>query len=207
MLDRGTVVADGKPAEVLTEEGVRRVYHCDVRVHQDPQTGGLSILAAPRLPAGLTGKGIRVHVVAGGGCGEEILRRLSLCGYAVSCGVLNRGDLDTAVAEALGAETALEQPFSSVSREALAAARELASQADAVVLSSVPFGPGNLANLELLEAAHAAGKPVFVMKGIENRDYTPARDAVTRIRNLTDNGAVAWHDVAELLRLLPRGGS
>lgn len=205
LLDHGSVVADGKPAEVLTEEGVRRVYHCEVRVHQDAQTGGLSILAPPRLPAGCTGKGIRIHVIAGGGCGEEVMRRLTLCGYSISCGVLNRGDLDTTVAEALGAETSLEQPFSPVSRAALGAARELALKADAVVLTTVPFGTGNLANLDLLEAAQARGKPVFIMEGIETRDFTPAREAAPRVQALIVRGATLWHDVAELLALLPKG--
>jgi iron complex transport system ATP-binding protein len=205
LLDHGSVVADGKPAEVLTEEGVRRVYHCEVRVHQDAQTGGLSILAPPRLPAGCTGKGIRIHVIAGGGCGEEVMRRLTLCGYSISCGVLNRGDLDTTVAEALGAETSLEQPFSPVSRAALGAARELALKADAVVLTTVPFGTGNLANLDLLEEAQAMGKPVFIMEGIETRDFTPAREAAPRVQALIVRGATLWHDVAELLALLPKG--
>jgi iron complex transport system ATP-binding protein len=205
LLDHGAIVADGRPADVLTEEEVRRVYHCEVRIHQDSQTGGLSILAPPRLPAGCAGKGIRIHVVAGGGCGEEVLRRLALSGYAISCGVLNRGDLDTTVAEALGAETALEQPFSPVSREALDTARTLARKAAAVVLTSVPFGTGNLANLDLLEAAQAAGIPVFIMAGIEDRDYTPTREATVRVQSLITRGASRWHDVVELLTLLPKG--
>ncbi|MEI6148266.1 MAG: ATP-binding cassette domain-containing protein [bacterium] len=205
LLDHGSLVADGKPAEVLTEEGVRRVYHCDVRVHQDSETGGLSILAPPRLPAVCAGKGIRIHVVAGGGCGEEVMRRLALCGYSLSSGVLNRGDLDTTVAEALGADTSLEQPFSPVSREALGSARELALKADAVVLAPVPFGTGNLVNLDLLEAARATGRPVFIAGGIEDRDFTPARDAVRRVRALIAGGATPWNDVAELLTLLPKG--
>ena len=205
LLDHGSVVADGKPAEVLTEEGVRRVYHCDVRIIQDAQTGGLSILAPPRLPAGCTGKGIRIHLVAGGGSGEEVMRRLTLCGYTISCGVLNRGDLDTTVAEALGAATALEQPFSPVSRAALGLARDLAMKADAVVLTPVPFGTGNLANLDLLEAAQARGIPTFIMGGIETRDFTPARESAARVQALLANGATLWHDVAELLALLPKG--
>jgi iron complex transport system ATP-binding protein len=205
LLDHGSVVADGKPAEVLTEEGVRRVYHCDVRIHQDAQTGGLSILAPPRLPAGCTGKGIRIHIVAGGGCGEEVMRRLTLCGYSISCGVLNRGDFDTTVAEALGVETALEQPFSPVSHTALGSARELALKADALVLTQVPFGTGNLANLDLLDAARARGKAVFIMEGIETRDFTPTREATARVQALIANGAGLWNDVAELMTLLPKG--
>ena len=109
LLDHGNLVADGTPSEVLTEDMLRRVYHCDVRVHQDPHSGGISILAAPRLPAPGTGKGIHIHVIAGGGCGEPCLRRLALCGYTITCGVVNRGDQDNDVTGALGIETAAEK--------------------------------------------------------------------------------------------------
>ncbi len=203
VLHQGRIVADGTPSSVLTEETLRRVYHCDVRVCQDPQSGGLSILAAPRLPAAETGKGIHIHAVVGGGCGEATLRRLALCGYSLSCGVVNRGDMDAEVGEVLGVTLALEKPFSPVSREALQTAQDLASKAEALILTPVPFGTGNLANLELLERALAEGKPVFIAPGIEARDYTPTRQAEQKIQTLLERGATPYRDVAELLTLLP----
>ncbi len=203
VLHHGQIVADGAPRSVLTEETLRQVYNCDVRVCQDPQSGGLSILAAPRLPAAETGKGIRIHVLAGGGCGEAILRRLALCGYALSCGVVNRGDMDAEVGSVLGVQLVLEQPFSPINREVLQTAQDLASKADAVILTPIPFGTGNLANLEILESALAAGKPVFIASGIGKRDYTPTHQAEQRIEKLLAQGAKPYRDVAELLTLLP----
>ena len=202
LLDHGRVVADGPPAAVLTEERLRAVYHCDIRVSQDPQTGGLSIVPARRLAGVAVGRGIRVHVVAGGGCGEEVLRRLALCGFTLSCGVLNQGDLDAAVATALGAEIALERPFSAVSAAALAAARSLVSRAAAVILAPTPFGPGNVANLELLAQALEAGRPVFIPAGIESRDFTPQREAVTRVQALLAGGARTWRNAGDLPQAL-----
>lgn len=203
LLDGGRLMADGKPAAVLTEENLRKVYRCEVRVHADPATGGLSLLPAPRLPGTRVGQGLRVHVLAGGGCGEEVLRRLTLCGYTVTCGALNQGDSDAEVAAALGLETALEQPFSPIGPAALASAHALAGKADAIVLTSVPFGPGNLANLELPEKALAAGKPVLITTGIETRDYTPDRQAIRRVTDLAARGAPYWRDLSDLLQLLP----
>lgn len=204
LLEQGRMVADGIPVDVLTEETLRRVYHCDVRVHQDPQSGGISILPAPRLPSPGSGKGIQVHVIAGGGCGEAFLRRLALCGYTVTCGVLNQGDLDAEVAGALGIRMALEKPFSPVSREALAGAQSLAGSADALVLSPVPFGGGNLANLELLEKGLSDGRPVFIADGIADRDYTLSKEAVSRVQALVSRGAIPCRDLSELLALLPK---
>ena len=204
LLDHGNLVADGTPSEVLTEDMLRRVYHCDVRVHQDPHGGGISILAAPRLPAPGTGKGIHIHVIAGGGCGEPCLRRLALCGYTITCGVVNRGDQDNDVTGALGIETAAEKPFSPVSADALTEARTLSCKADALVLSPVPFGTGNLANLALLDEALSRGTPVFIASGIEGRDYTPGQEAIPRVQALLDRGAKSYRDVADLLAMLPK---
>ena len=117
--------------------------------------------------------------------------------------MLNTGDLDTEVAAALGAELALERPFSPVGAQSLAEAQRLAARADAVVLTSVPFGPGNVANLAILEAALALGKPVAVCSGIETRDYTANREAVARVQSLLQKGAVAWRHATDLMRLLP----
>ena len=202
LLDHGAVVADGSPAEVMTEDLLSRVYHCDVRVQRNPANGSVSVVPAPRLTPGCSGRGIRVHVVAGGGCGEDILRRLSLNEYAISCGVLNQGDSDADVAEALGIETALEKPFSPIGHAALEAARQMVSRADAVIVCGVPFGPGNVVNLDLAEQALKAKKRVFVMEGIRDRDYTPNRDAARKSAALLAAGATPWRTITDLFALL-----
>ncbi len=204
LLEQGRVAADGPPRSVLTANLLRRVYRCEMHVQTDPLTGSLSIRSASRLPPPKSGRGTRVHVVAGGGCGEETLRRLALCSYTVTCGVLNQGDLDAEVAEALNIETAFETPFSPVGDKALQTAREMIRGADAVVLTAVPFGEGNLANLELLAEAQSLGKPVFVADGIASRDYTKGHRATALASALLSRGAVVWQTVSDLLAALPR---
>jgi len=203
LLDRGRIAADGAPADVLTEDLLSRVYRCDVRVQRNPANGTVSVAPAPRLTPGCSGQGIRVHVIAGGGCGEEILRRLCLSEYTITCGVLNQGDSDAEVALALGIETALEKPFSSVGPAAMASARTMAAQADVVIVCGVPFGPGNVVNLDLAGQALAAKKPVFVMEGTSDRDYTPNRDAARKAAKLAADGAVSWRTITDLSNLLP----
>ncbi len=203
LMDRGRLAADGTPAQVLTEETLRRVYHCDVRVQQSQTTGSVIVVPAPRLQPGCSGRGIRVHVIAGGGTGEEILRRLCLCDYTVTCGVLNRGDSDADVAEALGIDAVLEKPFSPVGESAVQKAREMIKAADVVVVSGVPIGPGNLANLDLALAAAADRKKVFIMDGISDRDYTTDRKAVAVVAQLKKQGAVLWRNITDLFGMLP----
>ena len=206
LLDHGRIVADGAPAEVLTEDALRQVYHCDVRVQRDAGNGLISIVPARRLPSVRAGRGIRVHVVAGGGSGADLLRRLSLSGYTVTCGVLNERDSDTEVATALGMAIALEKPFSAVGPRALEVSKRLADAAQAVIVCAVPFGPGNVVNLDLAAGALAQRRPVFLVGGIENRDYTPNREASARFQELIAGGARLFPDIPELIAALPSSG-
>jgi iron complex transport system ATP-binding protein len=160
LLDHGRVAACGPPGEVLREEILREVYHCELRVALDAD-GGWTVRPA-RRPGAARRSGPRVHVVAGGGSGAEALRRLALEGLPVTVGVLNEGDSDAAAAAALGMEAALERPFSPLGAAALGRGRALAAAADAVVVCEVPFGPGNVANLDLAAGALARGAAVFV---------------------------------------------
>ena len=203
LLDHGALAADGTPREVLTEEQLRRVYHCDVRVQENPANGSVLVLPSPKPAVTHGGGGIRVHVIAGGGCGEEILRRLLLQDYTLTCGVLNEGDSDAIAAAAMGIPTALEKPFSPMGAAALARAREMIAQCDAVVVSGVPFGAGNCANLELAEDALGRSKPVFLMEGIDARDYTPTRAATALAARLSEKGAQTYRGVADLADRLP----
>ena len=63
----------------------------------------------------------------------------------------------------------------------------------------MPFGPGNVINLELAEQAQAKGCPVFIRDDIESRDYTPDRQARTRMAALLARGARPWHDITDLM--------
>ncbi|MBI2437625.1 MAG: ABC transporter ATP-binding protein [Lentisphaerae bacterium] len=43
LLDHGALIADGAPADVLHEDILSNVYHCAIRVRQDPDTGALLV--------------------------------------------------------------------------------------------------------------------------------------------------------------------
>lgn len=204
LMDYGKIAADGAPGEVLTENLLSRIYHCGVNVQKDPAGGQVTVVPARRLVAPCSGAGMRVHVIAGGGAGEELMRRLHLCGFIVTCGVLNSGDSDADVAAALGIEHALEKPFSAISPEAFEKAAKLVDTAEAVIVCGVPFGPGNLVNLDLAEKALETGKQVLLMSGIEARDFTPGKQASAMFQDLIDDGAVTWSAITDLLAELSR---
>ncbi len=198
LMDSGTLVASGTPAEVLQSALLSRVYGCDLHVQQDPYTGYLQVSGAFESLSRRKRLGRSVHVIAGGGSGIELYRRLLIEGYEVTTGVLNRLDSDAEAARALNIPAVLEQPFSPVGAEAIASALRMIERADAVVLTRVPFGSGNLVNLELAREALKLGKTVLLADGIADRDYTEGRAAFHLAARLTEAGALGWQTIQDL---------
>ena len=97
------------------------------------------------------------------------MRRLCLAGWEVTAAALNPGDADAMLAEALGIEFVALPPFAPMDADALGEAAALAAAADVIVVCDVPFGHGNLGNLE---AAVRAGRPLVLVGDIAGRDYT-----------------------------------
>lgn len=211
LLDHGSVVADGTPAEVLREDILQKVYHCEMRVQSDAHTGMPYVKPSARhavsaeMPA--SGKE-KIHVIAGGGSGAEVLRQLVFNNFInVTCGVLNERDSDAQVCEALGIQAALEKPFSPVGNRAYRQAEEMAALAGVIIICEVPFGPGNVINLQLAESALKRGAGVFINTvNLQQRDYSVEQEAAIRIRQMLNNGARVWTSLHELQRILVRHG-
>ena len=96
----------------------------------------------------------------------------------------------------------LEQPFSPVGAEAVAEALNMIDRADSVILSQVPFGSGNLVNLELAAQALKRGKTVLLPDGIADRDYTEGKAALQLVSRIIKDGAHQWHSIQDLMLLL-----
>jgi len=202
LMHEGRLVAAGTPEKVLQPELLSRIYNCDLQVRKDPLNGFLQVNSdlLPLRTRNLPGR--KVHVIAGGGSGIELYRRLLLEGFDVSTGVLNRLDSDAEAARALHLDTVLEQPFSAIGTESYREASFMAAAADAIIVSRVPFGSGNLVNLGLAEEALLQGKPVLLAGGTGSRDYTENKVAEQRASLMVQNGAKVWDSLRDLLSIL-----
>jgi len=190
MLHHGRVVIEDSPDQVITDERLRQVYGAEVTVRHHTTTGQPYVtLTAPAQAAPLPGKPW-VHLICGAGTGSELMQALAEGGYRVSVGVVNVEDSDQAHAQELGLERAEEAPFSPISEESDRHNRELIEQADLVVLTSLPFGNGNLRNLEAALFARSVGKRLLVIEGqaIETRDFCGGQ-ATALYKQLTAQGA------------------
>jgi len=124
-------------------------------------------------------------------------------GYNVTAGVLNILDTDYEAAQLLRTPVISEAPFSPITEEAHDANLEMVSKANAVVLTSVPFGFGNLRNLEAVKEALERGIPTYVIDEvpIERRDFTKG-EAKRLLMELKSKGAIFVRNQNELLSLL-----
>jgi len=180
LMARGHVIAQGPVADVLTEANVHAAYGARVWVRCHPVSGRPYVLSLPDVPHADTAfdtvVDCTVHVICGAGTGAGLLFRLRQLGFTVTAGGLNAGDTDQEAADLLNIDYPREAPFTALSTEAIAKSTDLAAAADIVVITDVPFGKGNIGNLQGAVDAIASSKPVVALvpenTTFDQRDFT-----------------------------------
>jgi iron complex transport system ATP-binding protein len=188
LLRAGRVHVRGTPEAVLLPSHLQEVYGSHTVISRHPIHGVPQVTLVPgRVEESLSpeGEGRRVHVVGGGGSAGWLLETLTLAGFVVTAGVLNRGDSDWTLARSLGLEVVEAAPFSPVNEAERAHALELMRTAEWIVLADLAVGRGNLPNLEAVRDAMRAGGRVVVVEATPwtQRDFTggaaaPVYDAI-----------------------------
>ncbi len=194
LMKQGKILAVGTPAEVLTPDKIRESFSVRMMVTTHPLTGKPYLI--PEYGVQPSSNSAHIHVISGGGTGTEILYTLCLHGFSVSAGVLAANDSDCLAALKLGLETIIEPPFAVVSDDSVQKLKAMLTNADKIVVTGMPVGNGNLANLTALTGVST---PVYLIG--EGEDYTDGE--ATRIRRtLIENGAVVISDVTALMKIL-----
>lgn len=178
LLHDSKIYAKGTPKEVLTEENIRDVYGAEVSIRRIPETNSLSVNPVSRSMGSKDSRkrNFGVHFICGGGTGSSMMNSLKRKNFTVSAGVLSPLDDDYKEARRLGIETVECSPFSEIPESKHQKNRKLAEKSDAVVVTEMPFGEGNLKNLELAEEI-SRDKPTLLIKQkpIEEKDFTGGR--------------------------------
>ena len=194
LMEKGQILSVGTPAEVLTPERVYDVFSVRMIVSPHPVTGKPYLIPEYGIPQ--TPGSRHIHVISGGGSGAELFYSLSLHGFTVTAGVLSANDSDAQAASVLGIETILEPPFAAVSEASAARLKELVAKADAVVVTAMPVGHGNLSNLTALAGCKV---PIYVLG--EFSDYTGGLAKEAR-QKILDEGGICTADVMSLMKKL-----
>jgi iron complex transport system ATP-binding protein len=172
----GSIVAEGRPEEVVTVELLRSVYGVEADVVTSPTTGRPTVSVGPP-DAAVVKINVRALVIGGAGRAAPLFRMLAERGVQVTAGVLHGTDTDDEVAERLDLERVSVPPFSAIDDASAEAWHRLADGADVIVVCDAPIGPGNVRNLELALEAAQAGRTTVLLDAtpIEERDFTRGR--------------------------------
>ena len=136
-------------AQKISDKIIRELYEID-NGSFDPCFGSIEL---PR-PEGTP----RVFVLAGGGTGIPVFRKLQKENVPFAAGVLYTNDIDYQLARILAMETVTEVPFQEISDEAFARACELMKSCERVIDTGVPVGMCNRRIEELRAEAKRLGK-------------------------------------------------
>ncbi len=167
LLNKGQIFKEGKPKEVLTEKVLSKVYDMEMVV-RDNKLLSFKEIVPLRVRRACKGKNVNVHVMCGGGTGEYIIEKLYSQRYNISCGIINEGDSDLELCKSLNIDYISESPFTEFSAESIKKNKEYIKRADIIILTDVPVGWGNLANIKQLE--EVKDKEIIILHTI-NRDY------------------------------------
>lgn len=175
LLSKGRIYVLGSPEEVITAGNIREVYGSEVLLTRHPLHGTPHvILLSPSAKRCPTNPGLSLHVIGGGGMSSVLLEKLCAEGFDLTAGVLNIGDADWQKARDLGVPVAEALPFSPLTQDDASRAIEMMLRSGLVVIGRVPFGPGNLPNLQAALKAQGMGVALIAVEDgpIEERDYT-----------------------------------
>lgn len=171
LLHNGRILAEGRPEAVLTSANIESAFGVRSVTYPDPLTGSLTLsLLDPARASPAPGRGLRVHLICGGGSGARIMYELQRAGFTVTACVLGSGDTDRRAADILGIAYVPTPAFGGIDDAAHEAHARLVAAAHAVVLCETPFGTNNLRNLEAITAA--ASIVALETGSFESRDFT-----------------------------------
>lgn len=175
LMGEGQVRAIGTPAEVLTIKNLRDEYGITAMVQSNPVTGRPLIMPlSESVPSVL--RGVRIHIISGGGSGAGLMYTLAAAGCLLTAGVLSPMDSDFAAASQLGIPCITVPAFAPITPAVCGALGAYLDEADVIILTAMPIGVGNLPNIQALTSDRRSRLILFVPPGEEFTDCTPAGD-------------------------------
>lgn len=153
-------------AEEIFEKGyIRRLFEMEAGSFDEESTS-MELEAPKGTP--------EVFVIAGGGTGKNVYRRMQRQGTAFATGILYENDLDYPVANALAADVIKAKGFEPITDTLLEEAKRKLDDCKKVICCKNRFGSLELANKELLEYAGERGKTIEMggenpYKGVQNQ--------------------------------------
>lgn len=141
----------GKPEEVFVQGYISKLFSISSGSFDEEGTS-MELEPARGEP--------EVFVIAGGGCGHKVYRRLQRQRIPFAAGILFQNDVDYPVARALAAEVIVADAFEPITVPQLQAAKKIVASCKRIICCKENFGTLEWANRELLEYAELCGKEI-----------------------------------------------
>lgn len=152
----GRVDRFGRPEEIFRPGYIRELFGIRAGIF-DERNGSMELQAASGKP--------KVFVIAGGGSGRAVYRKMQRGGVPFAAGILFENDLDYPAACALAAKVIAARGFEPIGSRELERAKRSLEQCERVICCKSSFGSLEKANEELLGYAKKAGKAVELWAG------------------------------------------
>ncbi len=143
-----TIFRYGAPEEIFREESIRWLYDLEEGAY-DVSFGSVELPKPEGEP--------EVFVVAGGGSGIPVFRKLQREGVPFCTGILYNNDVDCRLAYHLASQVITEKPFCAICDETYRQALEAMRRCRRVINAGVPIGECNRRLLDLIGEAKKRG--------------------------------------------------
>ncbi|MDF2533184.1 MAG: vitamin transporter ATPase [Clostridia bacterium] len=201
MMKNGEIACQGTPVETFTTQNIRSVFNIDVEVEVSAHTNKPYVYAITRPE--IKKNNIKVHVICGGGSGSEMISNLFHAGFEVSAGVLSIGDLDWKISKDFELKVAEDIPFTRISDAAYTINKNLAIEADYIIVTDLYIGKANIRNIEVLLEEELEGKPILMLsdESFAKRDITEgaALALYNKIKSRKSSIAVSKEEMYSIL--------
>ncbi|MDD6232917.1 MAG: ABC transporter ATP-binding protein [Frisingicoccus sp.] len=143
----------GTPGEVFTEGYIKGLFDM-TKGSFDEENGNMELEPVKGVP--------EIFVIAGGGTGRPIFRRLQREGKAFAAGILYENDLDFPPAKALAVNVIGAKAFEPMAAELAEQAKQIIDQCGRVICTRKNFGSFEMMNKELLDYAMKTNKRIEI---------------------------------------------
>lgn len=200
LINHGKIQGIGTPEEVITINNMESTYNMKVAIEKNKYTDAPYLTPIEIRKKQNNSRIKKIHIISGGGSGQEVINKLFYEGYSLSLGVLNVGDSDWNHGKTLRIPIIEEEPFNSISDKSFNKNLKIINKSDIVVITNVPIGSGNIKNLQVGLLALKAGKKVYYVNGsqYEKIDYTNG-EGLKLLEEMKILGLHLTHSVEELI--------
>lgn len=204
LINKGRLSAIGNPEEVITSDNIESIYNLNVAIEKNKYTDTTYITPIEIRDQQSKNNKVNIHIISGGGSGQEVVNKLYMEGYSLSLGVLNVGDTDWSHGKSLMLPIVEEVPFTKISDAAYLENIDIIKMSDIIVITSTPIGSGNMKNLQAANEGLKVGKLVYYINGsMDTIDYTDG-EATKFLKKMKTEGLIMVDSVDILINIINR---